>query len=137
MTPESQSECPALKSPTTSTGKRAAVRGEVSSGSDAVAIHLAISDMSCSVVLCDIYVPPMMIGVWRSGDDTHINITRVRDSLGLYGVLWGMSWSGRNVHELCIYIRMEVGSDGCELFILVAAARTPRRTHSGDNSKQK
>ena len=63
-------------------------------------MYLAMFVMSFSVVLCDMYVPPMTIGDGRSGDDTHINPSRVRDSLGLYGVLWGMSCSGMNVHEL-------------------------------------
>jgi hypothetical protein len=76
------------------------VRGEVSSGDDALAIHFVILVMSCSLVLCDMYVPPMTIGVGRSGDDTHINPRRVRDSLGLYGVECGMSCNGMNVHEL-------------------------------------
>ena len=96
----SQETCLALKSPTTNTGRRAAVRGEVSRGSDALATHLAILLMSCCVVLCDMYVPPMTIGEGRSGDDTHINPRRVRDSLGLYGILCGMSCNGMNVHEL-------------------------------------
>ena len=107
----SHETCLALKSPTTNTGRRAAVKGEVSSGNDALAIHLAILLMSCCVVLCDMYAPPMTIGDGSNGDDTHINPRRVRDSLGLY--VWGMSWSGMNVHELCMYMRMDVGSDGC------------------------
>ena len=89
------------------------MRGEVSSGDDAFAMHLAILDMSSSVVLCDIYVPPMTIGDGSIGDDTHMNPRRVRDSLGLYGVLCGMLCNGMNVHELCMYMRMDVGSDGC------------------------
>ena len=112
-TERSHRGCLALKSPTTNTGRAAAVTGEVSSGRDASAIHLAILDMSCSVVLCDMYVPPMTIGDDRSGDDTQINPRRVRDSLGLYGVLCGISCNGMNVHELWIYMSMDVGSEGC------------------------
>lgn len=94
----SQRTCLALKSPTTNTGKRADRRGEVSSGCEALVIHVVIFMISCSVVLCDMYAPPMTMGVGRSGDDTHINPRRVRDSLGLY--VCGISCNGINVHEL-------------------------------------
>ena len=72
----------------------------MSSGNEACLMYLAMFVMSFSVVSCDMYVPPRTIGDGRSGDDTHINPRRVRDSLGLYGVLCGMSCNGMNVHEL-------------------------------------
>ena len=107
----SQRACLALKSPTTNTGKRADRRGEVSRGYDALVIHVVIFMMSRSVVSCDMYAPPMTIGDGSAGDDTHTNPRRVRDSLGLY--VCGMSCNGMNVHESWMYMRMDVGSDGC------------------------
>src|SRR5690349_17873187 len=98
----SQEECLALKSPTTNTGGGGDNRGEVSSGCAACAMLCANRDMSVGVVLSDMYVPPITIGVVRSGDETQTKPSRVLVCLGRYGVLCGMSCSGINVHDLCM-----------------------------------
>ena len=86
----SQEKCLALKSPTTNTGRAGDGSVDELSGRDASAICLAIAAMSCCFALCDIYVPPITIGVDNMGDDIHTNPRRVRVSLGLYGVSCGM-----------------------------------------------
>ena len=96
----SHETCLALKSPTTNTGGGGESNGIMSSGLAASVMLRAMCDMSWTLSLSDMYVPPMTMGVGRSGDETQTNPRRVLVCLGLYGVLCGMSCNGMNVHDL-------------------------------------